>query len=109
MNTIVTYAHVTDPDGTRFRQYKKDPLPKWAVNVRNESGTKEPRQAACRRAKLYSMSDEIAVAVSEILTKWRPHFKRRRYSPRLIAYYVSFGAMQAADTLYRKSKKAVEL
>lgn len=33
---MVTYSHVNDPTGVRFRQYKKDPLPPWAVDVRDE-------------------------------------------------------------------------
>ena len=30
----VTYAHMADPNGYRFRQYKKDPIPAWAVDVK---------------------------------------------------------------------------
>ena len=29
----VHYAHKQDPSGVRFRQYAKDPLPHWAVDV----------------------------------------------------------------------------
>lgn len=30
---MVHYAHKQDPNGIRFRQYAKDPLPQWAVDV----------------------------------------------------------------------------
>jgi len=71
----------------------------------NASGTAiDPMRLRKRRAKLYDLSDDIAKACEAVLTNWKPHFKQRRYSPRLIAYYVNLGAMQAADTLYRKSK-----
>jgi hypothetical protein len=34
---IVTYGHINDKgEGIRFRQYKKDPLPPWAVDVKDE-------------------------------------------------------------------------
>lgn len=29
----VTYAHRDEPNGARFNQYAKDPLPCWAVDV----------------------------------------------------------------------------
>lgn len=33
----VTYSHKNDKgEGIRFRQYKKDPLPSWAVDVQDE-------------------------------------------------------------------------
>lgn len=31
----LTYAHQQDPKGIRFRQYAKDPLPPWAVDVKS--------------------------------------------------------------------------
>ena len=31
--SMVTYAHKQKPNGIRFRQYAKDPLPQWAVDV----------------------------------------------------------------------------
>ena len=30
---LVSYAHIEDPNGPRFCQYKKDKLPTWAVDV----------------------------------------------------------------------------
>lgn len=30
---MVSYAHQGDPKGYRFCQYKKDPLPIWAVDA----------------------------------------------------------------------------
>jgi hypothetical protein len=33
---MVTYAHKRDPMGIRFRQFSKDKLPKWAVNIKAE-------------------------------------------------------------------------
>lgn len=32
----VSYAHQKSPKGIRFRQYAKDPLPPWAVDIRSE-------------------------------------------------------------------------
>ena len=32
----VTYAHIGGDGSCRFRQLKKDPLPPWAVDVRDE-------------------------------------------------------------------------
>lgn len=33
----VTYAHMNDPEQTcRFRAFKSDPLPPWAVDVQDE-------------------------------------------------------------------------
>jgi hypothetical protein len=29
----VTYAHQADPQGARYKQYAKDPIPAWAVDV----------------------------------------------------------------------------
>lgn len=34
----VTYAHQSDPTGVRFRQYAKDPVPAWAVDVQPFKG-----------------------------------------------------------------------
>ncbi len=31
---MVTYAHQNAPGGSRFRQYATDPLPGWAVDVK---------------------------------------------------------------------------
>lgn len=36
MTMQITYAHKECPDGQRFRQYTKDNLPDWAVDVREE-------------------------------------------------------------------------
>jgi len=33
---MITYAHEGDPHGTRFRQYAKDPVPVWAVDIQPE-------------------------------------------------------------------------
>lgn len=33
----VTYAHMNDTTGCRFRQYGQDPLPVWAVDVKLEA------------------------------------------------------------------------
>lgn len=30
---MVHYAHESEPEGVRFKQYAKDPLPPWAVDV----------------------------------------------------------------------------
>jgi hypothetical protein len=31
---MITYANKQDPKGQRFRQYKKDPIPNWAVDIK---------------------------------------------------------------------------
>ena len=33
-NAMITYASVNEPGGNRFRQYLKDHIPVWAVDVR---------------------------------------------------------------------------
>lgn len=35
-DATVVYSHSMDPSGIQYRQYAKDPLPAWAVNVRAE-------------------------------------------------------------------------
>jgi hypothetical protein len=35
-NNLISYAHVSDPNGDRFCQYASDPIPSWAVNVRDD-------------------------------------------------------------------------
>lgn len=32
----ITYAHCEEPGGPRFRQYAKDAIPKWAVDVQED-------------------------------------------------------------------------
>jgi hypothetical protein len=39
MPQLISYAHSEHPDGQRFLQYESDPLPSWAVNVKQESST----------------------------------------------------------------------
>ena len=38
---MVHYAHKQDPKGIRFRQYAKDKLPKWAVDVQPHMPNKD--------------------------------------------------------------------
>lgn len=33
---VISYAHQAQPNGTRFRQLKADPIPAWAVNFKDE-------------------------------------------------------------------------
>jgi hypothetical protein len=30
---MISYAHVNDPKGQRYCQYKKDTLPTWAIDI----------------------------------------------------------------------------
>ena len=34
---MITYAHGSDPKGQRFRQYRTDPIPTWAVDIKPEN------------------------------------------------------------------------
>ena len=43
MGKTVTYCHKNHPNGLRFRQYVKDPLPEWAVDVKEEEDLEEIR------------------------------------------------------------------
>ena len=37
---MITYSHKDGPAGVRFSQYAKDPVPLWAVDVREVTGVK---------------------------------------------------------------------
>lgn len=41
-NFELSYAHQQDPKGFRFRQYAKDPLPPWAVDILFDSQPSKP-------------------------------------------------------------------
>lgn len=45
-NTMITYAHTADPDGVRFQQFVKDPIPKWAIDVQPYFITETDKQVA---------------------------------------------------------------
>jgi hypothetical protein len=34
---MISYTHIQDPQGPRFQQSEKDPIPGWAIDVRSES------------------------------------------------------------------------
>ena len=36
-NKMVTYAHAKSPKGMRFRQFKHDSIPDWAVDIRPDA------------------------------------------------------------------------
>ena len=42
----VSYAHRDEPQGVRFVQYKKDPIPVWAVDVQNHT-EQDPLSPGC--------------------------------------------------------------
>jgi hypothetical protein len=33
---MISYAHRDEPNGVRFWQYKKDSVPVWAIDIRDE-------------------------------------------------------------------------
>ena len=43
---MVSYAHKSSPRGQRFCQYKKDPLPAWAVDVRPHDPNSSPASSS---------------------------------------------------------------
>lgn len=57
---FITYAHKDGPASNRFRQYIDDPLPPWAVDVREEAATPTPRtEDGCKAEELSTEQMEI--------------------------------------------------
>jgi hypothetical protein len=60
---FITYAHKDGPASNRFRQYIDDPLPPWAVDVREEAATPTPLQ-------IEEDGDEIFCPVTRGCQQW---------------------------------------